>query len=290
MREARASRTAVLVCQARAVADGRLAVSRFADPIAHKLLREDELTGVEIARGLQPKRLSGRLTFDFLTATAAILVARTVAIDDALRAQGNDQLVILGAGLDARAYRMAELAKVSVFEVDQPASQADKKARAGGLVPRSARLEFVSVEFGRDPLAEALTSAGFDRQVPTTWIWEGVLPYLTLAQAEATLATASHLSAAGSRLISTYSSRLLIGSTGRVALRVMFALARQSSPMAREPHKSAWSPEEMGQLLTRHGFLVTSDRDLGTVAHELGVTRKPGRHLEHNRVVVADKA
>ena len=45
-----ASRTAVLVCQGRAVADGRLAVGRFDDPVARALLRDDELAAVERAR------------------------------------------------------------------------------------------------------------------------------------------------------------------------------------------------------------------------------------------------
>ena len=46
----RTSRTAVFVCQGRAVADGRLAVGRFEDPVAAQLLRPEELADVELAR------------------------------------------------------------------------------------------------------------------------------------------------------------------------------------------------------------------------------------------------
>lgn len=75
----------MLVCQARAVADGRLAVDRFADPVAIRLLRPDEQAGVEVARGPVPRGWPARMTYEFLTATAEILATRTIAIDDAVR-------------------------------------------------------------------------------------------------------------------------------------------------------------------------------------------------------------
>src|SRR5580693_3657243 len=53
-----------------------------------------------------------------------VLPLRTLAIDAELRAaigRGAAQVVILGAGLDGRAWRMPELAQASLFEVDHPA-------------------------------------------------------------------------------------------------------------------------------------------------------------------------
>jgi hypothetical protein len=50
MVERRASRTAVQVCQGRAVAHGRLAVGRLEDPTALALLRDGERPRVEHAR------------------------------------------------------------------------------------------------------------------------------------------------------------------------------------------------------------------------------------------------
>ncbi|MEV5647425.1 hypothetical protein AB0L57_04150 [Nocardia sp. NPDC052254] len=49
-----ASRTAVLVCQGRAVADGIPAAGSFADPIAAQLLRDDERAAVHTARAPRP--------------------------------------------------------------------------------------------------------------------------------------------------------------------------------------------------------------------------------------------
>ncbi|MGW4249346.1 class I SAM-dependent methyltransferase, partial [Nocardia sp. NPDC004722] len=110
MTERAASRTAILVCQGRAVADGRLGVGRFTDPIAVDLLLEDERGIVERVRGGQvPSAVGARIEYELLSATSEVLAARTVAIDEAVREAGNPQLVILGAGLDARAWRMPEL-------------------------------------------------------------------------------------------------------------------------------------------------------------------------------------
>ena len=114
---------------------------------------------------------------------------RTVAIDDAVRDHGAAQVVVLGAGLDARAWRMPELARATVFEVDHPASQRDKQRRLGDLAPTAGQVVPVAVDLEHDPLAPALEAAGFDPALETTWVWEGVVPYLTSdAVAEGTVA------------------------------------------------------------------------------------------------------
>ncbi len=132
----RASRTAVLVCQGRAAAHGRIGEGRFADPVAMALLRDDERVAVQRVRaGDPPKGVRDRVDFEMVRASAGTIVPRTVVIDDAVRARLVPQLVILGAGLDDRAWRMPELAGVEVFEVDHPASQRDKRSRVGDLQP-----------------------------------------------------------------------------------------------------------------------------------------------------------
>ena len=183
MAEWGASRTAVLVCQGRAVADGRLAVGRFADPTAAVLLQPDEREVVDQARaGVAPDGWADRLEYEWLTANAEVMAPRTVAIDDAVRECDHPQVVVLGAGLDGRAWRMPELAGVDVYEVDHPASQDDKRARAGDLGEPAARLHWVPVDFEHDDLTGALDEAGHDPARPTTWVWEGVVAYLTPAE------------------------------------------------------------------------------------------------------------
>jgi methyltransferase (TIGR00027 family) len=286
----RASRTAVLVCQGRAVAHGRTAPGRFADPTAMPLLREDEQLAVRRVREEPlPRDWRQRIEYEMLRASAEVIVPRTVAIDDAVRARPTPQLVILGAGLDGRAWRMPELAGVEVFEVDQPASQADKQERAAGLPAVGSAPRFVAVDFGRDRLGDALEAGGHRDDAPTTWIWEGVVPYLTRAEVAATLAALAERSAPGSRLLVNYQQPSLASALGRLAARAMLVTARRSSPWADEPRRSTWTPEAMRQLLAAHGFTVERDDDLLTLATALGTPVNQTGSLRNGRVLVANR-
>ncbi|BCB75862.1 hypothetical protein GCM10022251_80500 [Phytohabitans flavus] len=285
-----ASRTAVLVCQGRAVAHGRIAPGRFADPVAMSLLRGDERAAVERARtGTPPPGVSARIEYESLTAVAETMVPRTVAIDDAVRARPNPQLVILGAGLDGRAWRMAELSDVDVYEVDHPASQADKRDRAADLEPVAGALRWVPVDLARDPLGSALGAAGHDEAAATTWIWEGVVPYLSRPEVAATVRAVAECSAPGSRLVVNYQSPSLKATLGLGVARVMATLSRRPDPMAREPRRSAWTPQRLRDLLAAEGWQVTSDDDLLTLAQQ---RPSPARHptsTRNGRVTVADR-
>lgn len=133
---------------------------------------------------------------------------RTLAIDEALRqslAAGAKQVVVLGAGLDGRAFRMAELEGLDVYEVDHPSTQRDKQERLSrGHVREKAEVVFVPVDFEHDRLDESLERAGFSRNVRSFWIWEGVTVYLTHDAVRATLRSMASLSAMGSRVALTY--------------------------------------------------------------------------------------
>ena len=121
-------------------------------------------------------------------ACAELMVPRTLAIDEAITSDPPAQLVILGAGLDGRAWRLPGLSPTVVFEVDHPASQTDKRQRVGDRAPLARQLHFVAVDFTRDRLGDRLVAAGFGRELPTTWVWEGVVPYLTRREVSATVA------------------------------------------------------------------------------------------------------
>jgi methyltransferase (TIGR00027 family) len=286
-----ASRTAVLVCQGRAAAHGRMAVGRFADPTAVQFLRDDERVPVEAVRsGAAPRGWADRMEFEMLAANAELMAARTVAIDDAVRTRPNPQLVILGAGLDGRAWRMGELAGVDVYEVDHPASQQDKRDRAGQLRPVAGSVRFVPVDLARDALGPALAAAGHRESVPTTWIWEGVVPYLTRPAVADTVRAIGEQSAVGSRLVVTYQAPSLVTRLGRMAMRGLAALARRPHPLAREPWRSFWTPTSMRRLLATADLRVVGDDDLLTVAMRLSIPVRHRRSLPNGRVAVADRA
>jgi methyltransferase (TIGR00027 family) len=284
----RASRTAVLVCQGRAAAHGLVAADRFADPTAMTLLRPDEREPVQWVRdGAVPRTWRQRVDYEAVRAAAELVVPRTVAIDDAVRARLGPQLVILGAGLDGRAWRMPELADVPVFEVDQPATQHDKRdrvARLPGAAPR-----FVAVDFGRDRLGPALADAGHRSDLATTWIWEGVVAYLTVAEVTATVDALAACSAPGSRLVVNYQTPAVTVRLGQLAARALMASTGRSSVWANEPWRSTWTPAAMAGLLGRYGFAVGSDQDLFDMATALAVPTRHTRSLRHSRVTTADR-
>jgi methyltransferase (TIGR00027 family) len=163
-----ASSTAVLVCQGRATADGRYAAGRFADPVARLLLDPSERAVVDRVRsGQVPTDAAGRIAYELVRRTGVTMVPRTVAIDEVVRSHAAPQVVILGAGLDERAWRMQELAGATVFEVDHPASQRDKLRRLHGLTPTAARVAHVAVDLASEPLGRGLEQAGYDPGVVT---------------------------------------------------------------------------------------------------------------------------
>jgi methyltransferase (TIGR00027 family) len=115
--------------------------------------------------------------------TYPYLVARCHLIDEILLTElraGLQQVVLLGAGLDSTAYRLADhLRDVRVIEVDHPSSQATKLSklrRIFGSVPE--HVEFVAVDFGHDDLGERLAAAGHKTSAATLFIWSGVSMYL----------------------------------------------------------------------------------------------------------------
>jgi methyltransferase (TIGR00027 family) len=183
-------------------------VRDFSDPTALPLLplgwRLVARWGVRRLAG-KPERLAkmwerSRGSFD-------VIALRTRVLDEAwhaARGAGTRQLALLGAGLDGRAFRLDDLVDVTVFEVDHPATQALKRARARALVSRAAAHRYVPVDFERERLDDALAAAGQDATRPTFWIWEGVTPYLTAEAQRVTLAAVARRSAPGSEIAMEY--------------------------------------------------------------------------------------
>jgi methyltransferase (TIGR00027 family) len=137
------------------------------------------------------------------------LAARDRYIDDHLQAaieEGLEQLVILGAGYDSRAYRFEALkSRVKTFEVDHPVTQAEKLKRLVKIFGRvPAHVTYVGVDFNQQSLEERLLASGYNPALKTMFIWQGVTFYLTAAAVDATLAFINHHSGPGSKVIFDY--------------------------------------------------------------------------------------
>jgi methyltransferase (TIGR00027 family) len=194
--------TATMVAAARAVAT-KAADPLINDPYAEPLVRA---VGIDAFTRL----ISGEV--DKADADDPVLNRRQMAeqvavrtrffdefFDDAGKA-GIRQAVILASGLDARAYRLAWPAGMTVYEIDQPQVIGFKSATlaALGAVPTTHR-RAVGIDLRQD-WPTALQQVGFDASQPTAWIAEGLLlGYLPPDAQDRLLDNLTALSAPGSR-------------------------------------------------------------------------------------------
>ena len=206
------------------------------------------------------------------------VVARTRYIDDALTAalaRGVGQVVILGAGFDSRAYRVPGIERTRVFEVDLPATQAEKKAavvRRLGALP--AHVRFVPIDFSTDTLDRALPAAGF-RAVRTFFVCEGVTHYLGAADVDALFRYVAGSAPAGSELVFTYIHRALLeGSATFAGAGKTLATVRRSG----EPYTFGFEPAELPGYLAARG--LTLIEDVGADAYRARYLEPLGRGHE----------
>jgi methyltransferase (TIGR00027 family) len=140
----------------------------------------------------------------------AFLPVRTRYFDDALTAAVKDgcrQVVLLGAGLDTRAYRLDVPADVIWFEIDRPEIFAAKEPAMAGATARCARLTVPADLSGDWP--GSLREAGFEPERPTAWVAEGLLFYLAPEQVGDVLSTAATLTGGGGVFLADVMSELV---------------------------------------------------------------------------------
>ncbi|MET9361807.1 SAM-dependent methyltransferase [Streptomyces sp. NPDC006632] len=149
------------------------------------------------------------------------IVIRTKFLDDLLQeasASGVRQVVLLGAGMDSRAFRIDWPEGTRLFEVDTAAPLEFKESvlRQERAVARCERIT-VTVDL-REDWPTALAAAGHDAAAPTVWIAEGLLIYLLQDAVELLLARIGARSAAGSRMGLTLGPRGVIERFGADAV------------------------------------------------------------------------
>lgn len=254
MIDGRPSRTAQHNALFRALEQGQPA-PLFADPFARRFLR-----GRYRLYGALPPRALARYIDRRWPGPRAAVCVRTRYIDDRVEEaleDGLDQLVILGAGFDARAHRLAGLEHVRVFELDHPSTQSMKRAVVG---PPPANVRYVAADLAREPLAEALAAGGVAADARTLFLWEGVTNYLDAASVDATLRTIAQL---GTSVVFTYVERALVDASRA------FAGGAESLAYVRrlgEPFTFGLEPAEVPGYLRERGLALVEDADLQTVA------------------------
>lgn len=214
------------------------------------------------------------------------MVLRTKAIDahlDSALRSGIDQLVILGAGLDARAWRLPTLESATVFEVDHPATQRYKQKRIGQRALR-ADVRYVAVDFEKERFSHALKRAGFRLADPSVWIWEGVAMYLPPAAVHDTFEQLASLAAAGSELAMTYRvpGMLPFGPVGRTLIPALFNVGG-------EPLKSTLEPQELVSTVAPD-WEVVYDEDSRGWQKLTGSAADPSRSFLAERLAIAKRS
>jgi methyltransferase (TIGR00027 family) len=196
------------------------------------------------------------------------VASRTKFFDEfflAAAAAGVRQSVILAAGLDARAWRLAWPDGSVVYEIDQPKVLAFKTETLESLLATPiARHVGVAIDLRQDWPA-ALRRAGFDPGLPTAWSAEGLLPYLT-AEAQDLLFERIHgLSAPGSQIAveafsNDFFSAAAVASREEQTERYRAAAARMGRQDMAESGSLLFEEErtEVAAWLGAHGWATTA--------------------------------
>jgi methyltransferase (TIGR00027 family) len=189
------------------------------------------------------------------------VILRTRYTEDALRvavAGGVRQYVIIGAGLDSFALRRPAFAsQVTIFEIDQPATQEFKRRQISecGMGPL-AYLHFLAADLSHQALAATLERSPFHTATLSFFSWLGVTMYLTREANLATFAAIAKVAAPGSELVFTYlDARAYAAAPGR------FSEMRERVAALGEPFRSGFDPNTIGADLERCGLTLIEDLD-----------------------------
>jgi methyltransferase, putative, TIGR00027 family len=181
--------------------------------------------------------------------------ARVRYIDDAVKAclgDGLEQLVIMGAGYDTRAYRIEGLKKVRVFELDHPATQrvkVEKIQEIFGSLP--GHVTYVPADLAVDEIGRRLLDHGYDRSRKTLFIMEGLLMYLPPAIVDGILAFIAHSSGKGSVIIFDYIPQSVVDGTCETEAGKNW---RKGVMAVGESFQFGIEPGMLETFLTRRGF------------------------------------
>jgi methyltransferase (TIGR00027 family) len=262
MESVKASRTTEYMALYRAMESARPRRKRlFTDPLAIHFLRPSLRTAAVLCR--IPLLAEAFVWYADRRAPGArtSAIARTRLIDDVVSQALTDrirQVVILGAGYDCRLYRLSSLSGFVAFEVDHPATLAAKLSRLRDVIRElPGNVRYVEIDFGRQDLAGALERRGFDQNLPSIFVWEGVTNYLSAEAVDAVLHYVAGCSP-GTRLVFTYVHRGVIDGSASFpdAARIISNVAKLG-----EPWIFGFAPEELPSHLYNQGLQLERDDD-----------------------------
>jgi methyltransferase (TIGR00027 family) len=262
----------------------------FDDPFAAALAESTEL-GIAGARALR----AGASALDDLIVQAnrafgaPLLAIRTRFFDElllhAVRVGGVRQVVLLAAGLDARAYRLPWPLGTHLYELDQPAVLAAKAATLTRLGAEPAcHRHALDVDLAEPVWAQSLCTAGYDPQAPSAWLAEGLLMYLEATAVHQLLRMTARLASLGSWLGADLFNSVVL--TAPLLRPLVDLMAVQGAPWrfahddpAALFHDAGWTADvtearEAGVRYGRWPFLVSPRLLRGTPHYFLVAARR----------------
>lgn len=183
------------------------------------------------------------------------IMARVRYFDDFTKksiTEGMEQLVVLGAGYDTRAYRIEELKSIKVFEVDHPNTQSFKIKKIGEIfdyLPE--HVTYVPVDFEKDTLGQKLLDNGYNSSKKTLFIMEGLVMYIPPKAVAKTLLFIVENSGKGSQVIFDYYPESVVDGTCKLKIgtNIRNHVAEQGEPL-----QFGIKEEKIEDFLTEFGF------------------------------------
>jgi methyltransferase (TIGR00027 family) len=182
------------------------------------------------------------------SATFSYLAARTMFFDEAVQhaiRDGIRQVVILGAGYDARAWRLQQPG-VRFFEIDYPATQQEKRRRA----PTGGDVTYVPADLRQHGLTKTLQETGLSADQRSVFIAEGLTMYFTARETQRMFAELATVAPAESRLAANF-----VGAGGgSVAFRAVAKVIRARWRMSGETMNHWATRDDVPNLLVAAGW------------------------------------
>jgi methyltransferase (TIGR00027 family) len=244
-----------------------------------------------VLMALTPQRVLRTLIERAAPGSYCFTIARTRHFDEALKQavkSGVEQVVILGAGYDSRAFRFEdELRGVKIFELDHPGTQTRKKQllkSSNAALPSN--LALIGIDFAKQSFRKLLAEHGFRHDLKTLFLWEGVSYYLPLQAVDDVLKFVADC-APGSSVVFDYALQSFVdGDTGTYGGE---QIARWLKKIG-EPFLFGLEPANAQRFLTKRGLRVVSHvgpSDLERMYLTTQRNRSLGRTLGHVRIIEA---
>lgn len=244
----------------------------FEEPLAALMAGHD---GPRIMRGFEGEVQRG--------VEDPALAVRTRFLDDRMRqaaeVDGIRQFVLVAAGMDTRAFRMAWSAETVFYELDCPAllglkqSLLDKAGAVGSCLRRTAGVDLTG------EWASPLLDAGFQANEPTLWLVEGLLYFFTARQRDTLLAEITRLSAVGSVLLADYVSQTSLDSAAMRAWLVKMADSGHAWQSGCDDPEALLNRLGWGARVTEYGAPEADFGRWDAAVVEPGVPGTRGRYL-----------